>query len=1036
MRESKRQLPGRPAAKSKAQLQDDSIMGTNNSSIVSKRSVERLYFPNEAHFFRYFVKKPQRRSPLINRGYWLRMKAIDHVVRQFLEKDSKKQKVVINLGCGYDPLPWQCLERYPAASSGVRFIDIDYRDLMLKKRAVVQSISELNSMLTNTEVSDNDVLLRSDQYIQVGCDLRDLGVLDRVLGDVVDVTKCSILFTAEVSITYMNVEAADALIRWAGGLPEARFCLLEQLIPDGEDHPFSRTMMAHFDKLRTTLGAVRKYPTEEAQQRRFEGLGWSNVSVRNLWQLWSSPDFTTVEERISLDRIEPFDEWEEFALFGCHYFLLVAEPTSEVTQLFSLVIIPEPDTVQHLENILELSDVPEPAFRLEAKFSEYTKSHGLRRFAAAMSIKGNGRSRGRKGVFGGMGLTTRTDSWDEYGADHAEFSALDPQGSAVVPSSRMCHTITDSGGVSLLVGGRTSPDNASRECWLFHRWLNTWERVDDLPFPLYRHQATSVGDGYVLISTGRIDSQTISEEYLVWNRYSGWMKCGIEGTRPPPSYGAIFVSTAAEPSVNLSSSSDGILAGGISNNSCLVEQVWRWELSGIYSQKPMIQFHKLPNFNGMQLITRFGASAIYRRGQLYVTGGVIKERILKSSEEICGFNIDGKSVSVGVIRLDFAPRPLLIGPTVFAAGSSLVITGGSAVCFSFGTFWNKGSYTIAFPDSNSEHVQGSVKAAETWRLIRTVAAEGRTKALETPISTSPARIVSVPRALVETAADFNQILESSNPAIIENVDIGPCLTKWTTEYLKEKIGSEREVIVHEATTQHMDFNSKNFGYTTKRFGNFMDQIQEGQRLYLRSLSTDKPSEQPADISKDFSSIAPDFQLPPELAVVTENMHSSPLRISGPVNMWLHYDVMANVYCQIQGSKRVLLFPPSDVRHLGFEPGSSSSQINVFEELKSPRLAGTSPHEALLQPGDILFLPSLWLHTASPTSGINIAVNVFFRSLSAGYAAGKDVYGNRDLQAYEKGRRDIARIVKSFDNLPRDVRGFYLQRLADELKDKV
>lgn len=73
---------------------------TNNSSIVSKRSVERLYFPHEAHFFRYFVKKPQRRSPLINRGYWLRMRAIDQVVRQFLEQDSKKQKVVINLGCG------------------------------------------------------------------------------------------------------------------------------------------------------------------------------------------------------------------------------------------------------------------------------------------------------------------------------------------------------------------------------------------------------------------------------------------------------------------------------------------------------------------------------------------------------------------------------------------------------------------------------------------------------------------------------------------------------------------------------------------------------------------------------------------------------------------------------------------------------------------------------------------------------------------------------------------------------------------------
>ena len=72
---------------------------TNNSSIVSKRSVERLYF-HEPHFFRYFVKKAQRRSPLINRGYALRMQAVDDVVRRFLDEPVDVRKVVINLGCG------------------------------------------------------------------------------------------------------------------------------------------------------------------------------------------------------------------------------------------------------------------------------------------------------------------------------------------------------------------------------------------------------------------------------------------------------------------------------------------------------------------------------------------------------------------------------------------------------------------------------------------------------------------------------------------------------------------------------------------------------------------------------------------------------------------------------------------------------------------------------------------------------------------------------------------------------------------------
>jgi tRNA wybutosine-synthesizing protein 4 len=41
-----------------------------------------------------------RRAPLINRGYYLRLHVIDLAVRRFLERPSKKAKVVVNLGCG------------------------------------------------------------------------------------------------------------------------------------------------------------------------------------------------------------------------------------------------------------------------------------------------------------------------------------------------------------------------------------------------------------------------------------------------------------------------------------------------------------------------------------------------------------------------------------------------------------------------------------------------------------------------------------------------------------------------------------------------------------------------------------------------------------------------------------------------------------------------------------------------------------------------------------------------------------------------
>lgn len=91
----------RPNAKDAAkEKKDDFIMDTNNSSIVSKRSVEELYYANEPHYFQHFTGKFKRRSPLINRGYWLRMRAIEHTVHKFLEEPSGKRKLVVNLGCG------------------------------------------------------------------------------------------------------------------------------------------------------------------------------------------------------------------------------------------------------------------------------------------------------------------------------------------------------------------------------------------------------------------------------------------------------------------------------------------------------------------------------------------------------------------------------------------------------------------------------------------------------------------------------------------------------------------------------------------------------------------------------------------------------------------------------------------------------------------------------------------------------------------------------------------------------------------------
>lgn len=99
-----------------------------------------------------------------------------------------------------------------------------------------------------------------------------------------------------------------------------------------------------------------------------------------------------------------------------------------------------------------------------------------------------------------------------------------------------------------------------------------------------------------------------------------------------------------------------------------------------------------------------------------------------------------------------------------------------------------------------------------------------------------------------------------------------------------------QVSVHEATSEKMDFNSKNFRYVTSGFQSFINTAQAHGKVYLRALSAAEPSGKATSLKADFPGLAADFHLPSELDWVENNIHSSVLRISGPVNMWLHYDV--------------------------------------------------------------------------------------------------------------------------------------------------
>ncbi|KAK2766929.1 tRNA methyltransferase ppm2 [Arachnomyces sp. PD_36] len=1004
------------------------VMETNSSSIVSKRSVERLYQP-EPHFFRYFVKKPQRRSPLINRGYWLRMYAIEHAVRGFLKEPSERPKLVINFGCGFDPLPFQLLSREPELCGNARFIDIDYEKLMLTKRDTIQRNNELNKIvpIPETPPVNDGIVIENDHYLGVGCDLKDIPKLEKTLNSELDLSKYSIFCTAEVSLTYMDVKSADALIQWVSTISnDIQFRLLEQYFPDGPNHPFASTMMKHFSKLQAPLYSIHEYPTLELQEKRFVDAGWNHAEARGLWALWSDPDFLTACQRQKLDEFEAFDEWEEFALFASHYFLLSASTREKDRNGVKRASSP---AYEQREEFHEFQPPP-----LKLSHRPASRPNSERRFSAVVPTHP-----GAFGVHGGYGREARLATTDIYHQPNSKSN-----GPTLTPPSnmgpRMCHSSTAfQNGDCLVTGGRTSPRAVTSDCWV--KRGKTWQPADALPSPRFRHSSTLVslgGTESVLVYGGKTGNGEVLDQWLLWNSSTSWKEVLVVGEMPVARFGACMTSLVG---------SSGVLFGGMTRDGVILGDFWTWSLSigpeGAVSINLTEQTENIRSVDkSYRWLARFGATTSLTAWGLVIIGGVSRYRCIPHEIEMMVLDSNALLSHVETLNGPIlaaiksesnpnSPRPLLTGHASWSANpEGVLIVGGGGVCFSFGTFRNQGTWLLQHAASKREN---------EWQLCEkpadTTSAKAKPKVSGQPI-TSGENITPIPRVSISSPQDFKDILNAAQPVILTGLDIGPCRELWTNEYLEQTVSSDRKVIVHEAGPEPMNFQSKNFSYVTKEFGTFLGEVSSGGRQYLRSISSEKPTKTPANLEADFPGLAKDFRLPPELGVAAEQAHSSPLRISGAVNMWLHYDVLANVLCQIRGSKRLILYPPSDVTHLHFPPGASSSTLNIFpSNSPSPTpIPNTHPHSATLHPGDILFIPPLWLHTASiPTDGISIAVNVFFRNLCSGYAEGRDVYANRDLQAYEKGRESVQKVVKSFEGVPGEMARFYIERLADELR---
>ena len=796
---------------------------------------------------------------------------------------------------------------------------------------------------------------------------------------------------------------------------------------------------------------------------------------------------------MALDEIEPFDEWEEFALFASHYGLVVAQTGEEIL----IPCLPEEMDRRGSEvsNFSDLSTRTVSPHRAENEWFAYkyaptAPEEGRTHHGSAYLTP----DQNSIAVHGGIGMRGRQTTTTVYAstADKDVHPTVAPEDI----TARCCHTVsTLQNGQVLLCGGRASPDAPFKDAWL--QTDDKWERVEDMPEPRFRHRVAPVvfpdNTHGAIVFGGKVSASKVAHDVLIWNPASGWSVLRSLRQDPMPRFGATFARLGFN---------HGVMMGGMRQDGIICQGLWRWRLIVRNSVVQGIKFKTstaLDSSAGMYpWIGRLGASFSVIRSELIVIGGVAKLGTIPKEYEIMSFmgsfsafmdtekEMELRVICVSPKLEPDAPRPLYIGHSTHrTALETTFIVGGGCTCFSFGSYWNPGTWHLHDREIGVNAPWGVVKSkAQTdERPTRPRSTTALMNGTETPIS------FNVEPTTISSEADSQSMLRSHQPKLITNLDIGPCTDTWNPAYLKSKTSPHRKAVIHSSPTSTMNFQHKDsFTYTTLPFHAFLSIISSSDvdlqpHMYLRSISA-TPTTIPSLLETDWPEIAPDFHLPHSLSYIAQNIHSSPLRISTNLAMFLHYDVMANVLFHVSSSssspsttspnefvKHLILFPPSDISNLSFPHGSTNSTLDIFPSTSptsSPTTfvtaptypAHTHPHLVNLPPNTALFIPPLWSHTAAPSAPgiVNISVNLFFYSLPKQlYAAGRDVYGNRDLVAYEDGRRDVDKIARRFGSrakelgrkggvkgeghkgeaggMPKEIARAYLLRLADELRDR-